>query len=496
MILKGIVKKISATDNYLLERKTEKRIIYRPSTNAVSYSTNKASFMDSKLHPNDQHYIVNNDDLETIEGNCEVFSKNDNYEIKIRIIGNMGCLPGKEIRFLQMVLNSKSNDNILDYLFNKWTGAFTEGKRLSTRESFTEIRTQLRSHYERYARTKGIRLVITNIIMDDRDSEFENFSFTTDKDSHGYSEDTYQTNTSDVEVKLSVVVHAGGNSPADIPDVYRRKDVPIVSLIKVQTIECIRKWMREISPEEIYMEDKDKKIDELKKVLQRFYQSEFNINNPHFNIYSLDTKFIDRLKSLMSEEGSLFVKNPIEDIKYDIIYKIKGVSDWNRFKLHQNKYYGNHIEEYADINKLLKNNIENFLNGTDDITYNELRDGSIDRVISSLFLRTSEEIVETEYGIILGTPRIRRYAINGEGRGGNGREGNGNLKLKLEAYERKRISLNEDLDEAIFDEEEDLVIIIEEKINQLEEKNRKIQLQISGNSNLKYLTNEKKNKLE
>lgn len=492
MILTGIIKEISATENYLLDGKTEKRVIYRPSTKAIFYSLNKASLIEKTLYPNDKHYIISNDELVTIEGNCKVFSKNDNYEIKIRITGNMGCVPGKEIRFLQMMLNSDKNDNILDHLFNKWTGAFTEGKRLSTRESFTEIRTQLRNHYERYARTKGIRLVITNIIMDDRDSEFENFSFTTNEDSHGYSEDTYQTNTSDVEVKLSVVVYAGGNSPADIPEVYRRKDIPIVSLIKVQTIECIRKWMREISPEEIYMEDKDKKVDELKKVLQRFYQSEFNISKPRFNIYSLDTKFINRLKSLMSEEGSLFVKNPIEDIKYDIIYKIKGVSNWNRFKLHQNKYYGNYIEEYADINRLLKNDIENYLNRTDGIAYHELKDGSVDKVIFSLFKRTSEEIIEAEYGVILGVPRIRRHAIEGELN-----EKKRNLKLKLEAYERKRISLNVDLNEAIYtDEDEEDIEQIENELERIERKKETIKLQMSGNSNLKYLTNEKKDKLE
>lgn len=465
-----LIKEIGNVNNYKIDEETEKLVIYRPKTGEYFYETN---FFDRWLNTSDRYFIVNYDQFEKIESlECEVFDPKENTEIKLKVTCVVGCIKSKAHKLVKLVSRSKDLEETIRKLFVNWTNAFTDISDESIKKDFTEIDGKLRSHYEQYAAARGIRLKIIRIDLDDEIGEFlEQFSFATDDDLGGFGEMNFQTKEADVDVRLRIHVIGKGDSLGGNLSKYIRKGKSLIQEIKLQTIEFVRQWMREISPEEIYMSDRDKKLDELARDLTAFYRIEFNVSHPKFNLTALDTEPKLRLESLMSIEGKIPIEDATHDIKYDIIYSVVGVSSWSKFILRQKRYFQNPYEEYATLNELMANEMEREINRSRGVKMEWLKTEEFDNYIRNAYQRAADQVVSSQYGLILGPPFLRRYTTEEESKPLE------EWMFKFDILKKKRKKLLEELErlELSMDSEEEIEEIEEElaKINVKMKKIRK-----------------------
>jgi hypothetical protein len=404
-----LVQEISSKGNHKVDEETEKLVIYRPRTGEYFYQSN---YFDRVFNTSDRHFIVNYNQFEKIEGlECEVFDPKANSEIKLKVTCVVGCIRSKAHKLVKLVSKSNDLETAVRDLFVNWTNAFIDISNESIKKDFTEIDGKLRSHYEEYAASRGIRLTIIRIDLDDETGEFlEGFSFATDKDEDpNYEEDKFHTKEADVDVRLRINVSGKGESLGGNLPKYNRKGKSLIKEIKLQTIEFVRHWMRKISPEEIYMSDRDKKLDELVSDLTKYYRTEFNVFSPSFSLSVLDTEPKLRVESLMSQEGKICVEDATEDIKYDIIYSVVGVSNWSKFILRQKRYFGHTHEEYATLTELMHNEIERGVNRSYGAKMEWLKTDEFDDFIRGLYKKAAIEVVDAQFGLVLGTPNLRRH---------------------------------------------------------------------------------------
>lgn len=446
-----LIQEIDNIRNYKIDEETEKLVIYRPKTGEYLYETN---YLDWIFNSSDRYFIVHHDQFEKIENlECEVVDNKNNTEIKLKVTCVVGCIKSKAHKLVELVSRSKDLEETIRKLFVNWTNAFIDLSEESLREDFTVIDGKLRSHYEEYAAARGIRLRIIKIDLDDETREFlEGFSFATDDELGGISEVVFHTKESDVDVRLRINVNGKGDSLDGNLSKYRRKGKSLIQEIKLQTIEFVKRWMRVVSPEEIYMSDRDKKLDELARDLRSFYKSEFNVSNPSFNLTALDTEPKLRLENLMSIEGKIAIEDATQDIRYDIIYSVVGVSNWAKFILRQKRYYQNPYEEYATLNELMANEIEREINRRIGVKMEWLKLEEFDNYIRNIYQRAADNVVSFQYGLILGPPFLKRHTIDEESDPLN------EYMFKYDILKKKRQKLLEELErlELSMDSDEEI----------------------------------------
>lgn len=459
-----LVQEINPKANRRIDDETEKLVIYRPRTGEYFYQT---SFVDRFFNTSDRHFIVNHHQFEKIEAlECEVFDPKANAEIKLKVTCVVGCIKSKAHKLVKIASKSENLHEAIHKLFVNWTNSFIDISSKSIKKDFTEIDGKLRKHYEDYAASRGIRLTIIRIDLDDEIGEFlEGFSFATDVDDDpSYKEDTYQTKEADVDVCLRLNVSGKGESLGGNLSKHNRKGKSLIKEIKLQTIEFIRRWMREISPEEIYMSDRDKKLDELGQDLADFYHTEFNVDNPKFSISVLDTEPKIRVENLMSHEGEITIRDATNTIKYDIIYSVVGVSNWSKFILRQKRYYGRTDEEYQTISKLMKHEMERVINHEYGAKIEWLKTENFDEFMRDLYKKSATQVIDDQYGLILGTPNLNRLTIKEEEAPIH--EG----MTKLDIQKKKRKELLKRLEQAEMADDEEEIEEIEQKLKIVSDK--------------------------
>jgi len=409
-----LIREIDPKQNYKVDDETEKLVIYRPKTGEYFYQTN---FFDRMFNTSDRHFVVNFNQFEKIENlECEVFDPKENAEIKLKVTCIVGGIKSKAHKLVKLVSKSKDLEETIQKLFVNWTNAFTDISNESIKKDFTEIDGKLRKHYEEYAVSRGIRLTIIRIDLDDEIGEFlDGFTFATDEDEEAnYREHLYNTKEADVDVSLRINVSGKGESLGGNLSKYNRPGKSLIKEIKLQTIEFVRQWMRKISPEEIYMSERDKKLNELAAELTRFYRTEFNVINPSFSLTALDTEPKTRLENLMSNEGKIAVEDGTHDIKYDIIYSIVGVSNWAKFILRQKRYFNRPHEEYATLTELLGNEVERGINRAYGAKMEWLKTEEFDQFIRDLFHESATNVISIQYGFVLELHSLKRYTTDEE----------------------------------------------------------------------------------
>lgn len=414
-----LVQEVSPKSNYRVDDETEKLVIYRPRTGEYFYQT---SFFDRLFNTSDRHFIVNYNQYEKIESlECEIFDPKENAEIKLKVTCIVGCIRSKAHKLVKLISKSNDLEGTIHKLFVNWTNAFIDISNESIKKDFTEIDGELRRHYEEYAASRGIRLTIIRIDLDDETGEFlEGFSFATDEDDDpSYKEDKYHTKEADVDVRLRINVSGKGESLGGNLSKYNRKGKSLIKEIKLQTIEFVRQWMRVISPEEIYMSDRDKKLDELTLDLTEFFRSEFNVFEPTFSLSVLETEPKLRVESLMSQEGKIGISDATGDIHYDIIYSVVGVSSWSKFILRQKRYFGRPHEEYATITELMENEIERGINRQYGTKMEWLKTEGYDEFIRNLYKNAARDVIDLQYGLVLGPPFLKRHTTDEESKPGH-----------------------------------------------------------------------------
>ena len=464
--IEKLVQEVSPKDNYKIDVDTEKLVIYRPRTGEYLYQT---SFLDKIINTSDRHFIVNFQQFEKIESlECEIYDPKANSEIKLKVTCVVGCVRARAHKLVRLVSKSKDLEDTIRKLFVNWTNSFIDISNESIKKDFTEIDGKLRRHYEEYAAQRGIRLTIIRIDLDDEIGEFlEGFSFATDHDEDPkFAETNYHTKEVDVNVRLRVNVTGKGESLGGNLVKYNRKGKSLIKEIKLQTIEFIRQWMRQIAPEEIYMSDRDKTLDVLAGELSKFYVKEFNVHNAKFSLFLLDTEPKTRVEGLMSHEGTFEIMDATEGIDYEITYSVAGVTNWSTFILKQKRYFGNTIEEYLNISKLLKNEIERGINRAYGIQIEWIKTEEFDEFIRELFYKAAREVIELHHGLLLGTPFLKRNTIPGE------KDPNDPWMMRLDIQKKRRLQLLKVL------EEYEMAGDMEEEIEEVEMELKKVRKKI------------------
>ncbi|MFT5819258.1 MAG: hypothetical protein ACI8ZM_000481 [Crocinitomix sp.] len=409
-----LIQEINPKENYKIDDETEKLIIYRPRTGQHFYEIN---LFDKMFNTSDRHFVVNHKQLVKIEGlECAVIDGNGKGEIKLKVTCLVGAIKAKAHKLVKLVNKSEDLEETIRKLFVNWTHAYMDVSQDNIEQNFTDIDGKLRKHYEDCASARGIHLAIIRIDLGADIEEFlDGFSFATDEDDDpNYSEDIYHTKEADVDVRLRINVSGKGETLDGNLTKYNRKGKTLIKEIKLQTIEFVRQWMRKISPEEIYMSDRDKKLDELGQDLTVFYRNEFNVFNPIFSLTALDTEPKLRLESLMSQEGKIRVEDATNKIKYDMIYSVIGVSDWAKFILRQKRYYGLLHEEYATLTELMENEIERGINRAYGAKMEWLKSEKFDDFMRKLYQKAANDVVSLQYGLVLGAPILKRYTTSEE----------------------------------------------------------------------------------
>ena len=329
--------------------------------------------------------------------NCEIFD--DHLEVKNKIVVNLKnrrAFLWRGIEDPEVWIKQKTNTIIQNQLIDK---------------SFRNIVDKFDSNY-REAISKELKIAISEIgysiqniisVPSNEIAEFlEMFTFNLD------GNDTFETSTAEIKVKLSVTIEAKGTELNEIDDKFIKPRKSIIEEVKKQTIQIVSAELRQVDPTNYYS-NFNGVITSLEATIKRNLLHNFKLDKENFriSISFLKTDLIQRFNELSAERGVFKIELNSKNLFYELRFGVNQVIDWPVFHMNHIKYNEKTILEYQDISNYLKNEIELEVSKlhVDDIRSIDL--GELDRIIKNQFFKAQSEI-RKEFGLQLRAPNLKR----------------------------------------------------------------------------------------
>lgn len=268
---------------------------------------------------------------------------------------------------------------------------------------------------------------------------------------------TFETNQSEIKVKISGTIEAKGTTLAGIDRKYIKPRKSIIDEVKQQTIDTIAAQLRQIDPETYYQEFNTIR-NSIKREVKAILFEKFSLdpNDFKFSLSYLKTDLMERFDWLFAERGTFSIESNSSELFYEITYGVRAVKDWYVFQKNHIKYHGNTILEYQDISRYLKNAMELDIKRFTDTLIDDIDSKSLDQGIVKLFTAASP-IISEEFGLQLKTPRIKRVRKRGD-----------NIFL-VETYNKKRKQIERELSDAVMAEDEELIHTLQRQLKKLKQ---------------------------
>lgn len=331
---------------------------------------------------------------------CEII--NDHIDVKNKIVLNLfnkRALAWRNIKNPEEWIKQQINTIIQNELISKSFKDIIDGFE-------TDLKERIASKIEAQVKSIGYNVQqIISVPSEEIEKFLDGFEFNLKDNS------LFITQGGKIKVKLNAVIKGKGSTLRGIDQKYIKPRKSIIDEIKKLVVSIISDELRKTKPDDYYMRFYETIHETLNKVITIKLNDLFKIRprDLSITIETLDTDLNKRLELLQSERGEIHIATKSENTYYSINFGIQGVNDWFNFHKNHIKYHGKPIEEFNDLSNYIKDYMElEILRFTKDYIETQTAQ-ALDSGIENLF-KSAQTMVNEEFGLFLGKPRLRRVS--------------------------------------------------------------------------------------